>query len=196
MGGFKAGTQQIEDLVKREFPEARVLRMDMDTTKNKDGHERILSAFADGEADILVGTQMIVKGHDFPAVTLVGVLAADMSLYSSDYRSGERTFQLLVQAAGRAGRGSAPGEVVIQTYDPEHYSIKTAAKQDYQAFYREELEFRDRMGYPPVENMLAVLMMGEDENHLNTAAEYLKAYAERIGGDYLEVIARAVPYGR
>lgn len=161
VGGFKAGTQQIEDLVKREFPEARVLRMDMDTTKNKDGHERILSAFADGEADILVGTQMIVKGHDFPAVTLVGVLAADMSLYSSDYRSGERTFQLLVQAAGRAGRGSAPGEVVIQTYDPEHYSIKTAAKQDYQAFYREELEFRDRMGYPPVENMLAVLMMGE-----------------------------------
>ena len=194
VGGFKAGTQQIEDLVKREFPEARVLRMDMDTTKNKDGHERILSAFADGEADILVGTQMIVKGHDFPAVTLVGVLAADMSLYSSDYRSGERTFQLLVQAAGRAGRGSAPGEVVIQTYDPEHYSIKTAAKQDYQAFYREELEFRDRMGYPPVENMLAVLMMGEDENHLNTAAEYLKAYAERIGGDYLEVIGPAVPY--
>ena len=194
VGGFKAGTQQIEDLVKREFPEARVLRMDMDTTKNKDGHERILSAFADGEADILVGTQMIVKGHDFPAVTLVGVLAADMSLYSSDYRSGERTFQLLVQAAGRAGRGSAPGEVVIQTYDPEHYSIKTAAKQDYQAFYREELEFRDRMGYPPVENMLAVLMLGEDENHLNTAAEYLKAYAERIGGDYLEVIGPAVPY--
>ena len=194
VGGFKAGTQQIEDLVKREFPEARVLRMDMDTTKNKDGHERILSAFADGEADILVGTQMIVKGHDFPAVTLVGVLAADMSLYSSDYRSGERTFQLLVQAAGRAGRGSAPGEVVIQTYDPEHYSIKTAAKQDYQAFYREELEFRDRMGYPPVENMLAVLMMGEEENLLNTAAEYLKAYAERIGGNYLEVIGPAVPY--
>ena len=193
VGGFKAGTQQIEDLVKREFPEARVLRMDMDTTKNKDGHERILSAFADGEADILVGTQMIVKGHDFPAVTLVGVLAADMSLYSSDYRSGERTFQLLVQAAGRAGRGSAPGEVVIQTYDPEHYSIKTAAKQDYQAFYREELEFRDRMGYPPVENMLAVLMMGEEENLLNTAAEYLKAYAERIGGNYLEVIGPAVP---
>lgn len=99
-----------------------------------------------------------------------------------------------MQAAGRAGRGSAPGEVVIQTYDPEHYSIKTAAKQDYQAFYREELEFRDRMGYPPVENMLAVLMMGEEENLLNTAAEYLKAYAERIGGNYLEVIGPAVPY--
>ncbi len=194
VGGFKAGTQQIEDLVKREFPGARVLRMDMDTTKNKDGHEKILSAFADGEADILVGTQMIVKGHDFPSVTLVGVLAADMSLYSSDYRAGERTFQLLVQAAGRAGRGNAPGEVVIQTYDPEHYSIRTAAKQDYQAFYQEELEFRDQMGYPPVENMLAVLMMGEDENHLNTAAEYLKAYAERIGGEYLEVIGPAVPY--
>ena len=109
IGGFRAGTQQIEDLVKREFPQARVLRMDMDTTKNKGGHEKILAKFADEEADIMIGTQMIVKGHDFPNVTLVGVLAADMSLYSDDYRSGERTFQLLTQAAGRAGRGRRPG---------------------------------------------------------------------------------------
>ena len=194
IGGFKAGTQQIEKVIEKEFPKARVLRMDFDTTRTKDSYEKILASFAKHEADILVGTQMIVKGHDFPNVTLVGVIAADLSLNMDDYHCGERTFQLLVQAAGRAGRGSAPGEVVIQTYDPEHYSIKTAAKQDYQAFYQEELEFRDRMGYPPVENMLAVLMMGEEENLLNTAAEYLKAYAERIGGNYLEVIGPAVPY--
>ena len=116
IGGFKAGTQQIEELVKRQFPSARVLRMDMDTTKAKDGHEKILETFANEEADILIGTQMIVKGHDFPNVTLVGILAADMSLYSNDYRAGERTFQLLTQAAGRAGRGSSKGEVIIQTY--------------------------------------------------------------------------------
>src|SRR5699024_9713449 len=122
IGEFRAGTQQIEDIVKAEFPEARVLRMDMDTTRQKDAHEKILSAFANEEADVLVGTQMIVKGHDFPNVTLVGVLAADMSLYTSDYRSGERTFQLLTQAAGRAGRGEKPGEAVIQAYDPSHRS--------------------------------------------------------------------------
>ncbi len=116
--------------------------MDMDTTKEKDGHEKILEAFANEEADILIGTQMIVKGHDFPNVTLVGVLAADMSLYSDDYRAGERTFQLLTQAAGRAGRGSEKGEVVIQTYSPEHYSIETAAKQDYEGFYKEEIAYR------------------------------------------------------
>ena len=115
IGGFRVGTQQIEDLIKKEFPSARVLRMDMDTTKEKDGHEKILEQFASEDADILVGTQMIVKGHDFPNVTLVGILAADMSLYADDYRAGERTFQLLTQAAGRAGRGSEKGEVVIQT---------------------------------------------------------------------------------
>ena len=106
IGGFRAGTQKVEELVKKEFPQARVLRMDLDTTRAKDGYERILSAFANREADILIGTQMIVKGHDFPGVTLVGVLAADLSLYTDDYQAGERTFQLLTQAAGRAGRGS------------------------------------------------------------------------------------------
>ena len=135
VGGFRAGTQQIEELLLREFPQAKVLRMDMDTTKQKDGHEKILAAFSSGEADILVGTQMIVKGHDFGNVTLVGVLAADLSLYADDYRAGERTFQLLTQAAGRAGRGEKAGEVVIQTYSPEHYSIVAAAKQDYEQFF-------------------------------------------------------------
>lgn len=194
IGGFRAGTQQIETLLKKEFPQARVLRMDMDTTKQKDGHEKILTAFANEEADILVGTQMIVKGHDFPNVTLVGILAADMSLYSNDYRSGERTFQLLTQAAGRAGRGSEKGEVVIQTYSPEHYSIQTAARQDYHAFYEKEMNYRELMGYPPAEHLLAVLMMGAKEAHLELAARYLKEYAERVDKGQVSVIGPATPY--
>ena len=180
IGEFKAGTQQIEDIVKRRFPEARVLRMDMDTTREKDGHEKILAAFANEEADVLVGTQMIVKGHDFPNVTLVGVLAADMSLYSDDYRAGERTFQLLTQAVGRAGRGEKKGEAVIQTYSPEHYAVVTAAAQDYAAFYEEEIRYRSLMGYPPVENLLAVFASGKDEAHLETGCRYLKEYAKRV----------------
>ena len=194
IGGFRAGTQQIEDLVKREFPQARVLRMDMDTTKNKGGHEKILAKFADEEADIMIGTQMIVKGHDFPNVTLVGVLAADMSLYSDDYCSGERTFQLLTQAAGRAGRGRRPGEVIIQTYSPDHYSIRMAARQDYEGFYEKEMNYRDLMGYPPASQLMAVLMTGSDENKLTTAAEYLKKYAIRVSADgEVQVIGPASP---
>lgn len=195
IGGFKAGTQQIETMIQREFPGARVLRMDADTTRNKGGYEKILSAFADGEADILVGTQMIVKGHDFPDVTLVGVLAADMSLYSDDYRSAERTFQLLTQAAGRAGRGREAGEVVIQTYSPDHYSVRTAAAQDYEAFYREEISYREMMSYPPVSGLLAVLMTGEDEKQLTVAAGYLKEFVRRLDrGGALSVIGPASPY--
>ncbi len=159
--GFKAGTEQIEEAIHREFPKARVLRMDADTTRTKESYEKILSAFADEKADILLGTQMIVKGHDFPNVTLVGVLAADLSLNQNDYRAGERTFQLLTQAAGRAGRGEKPGEVVIQTYQPEHYSIVHAAKQDYQGFYEEEIAYRDLLQYPPVAHMLAVLIVSQ-----------------------------------
>ena len=162
--GFKAGTEQIEEAIHKEFPEARVLRMDADTTRTKESYEKILSAFADERADILVGTQMIVKGHDFPNVTLVGVLAADLSLNQNDYRAGERTFQLLTQAAGRAGRGNKPGEVVIQTYQPEHYSIVHAARQDYESFYEEEMAYREFMQYPPVAHLLAVLITsGEQE---------------------------------
>lgn len=194
IGEFRAGTQQIEDMVKARFPQARVLRMDMDTTKKKDSHEQILSAFANEEADILVGTQMIVKGHDFPKVTLVGALAADMSLYTDDYRSGERTFQLLTQAAGRAGRGDRPGEVVIQTYDPEHYAIEASAAQDYEAFYEKEIRYRSLMGYPPVENLMAVLAACEDEVLLEKACKYLKEYILRIKGQaQLDVIGPASP---
>ena len=180
IGEFRAGTQQIEDMVRETFPQARVLRMDMDTTRQKDAHEKILSAFANEEADVLVGTQMIVKGHDFPNVTLVGVLTADMSLYTGDYRSGERTFQLLTQAAGRAGRGERPGEAVIQTYDPSHYAIETAAKQDYKAFYEEEIRYRELMGYPPAEQLLAVFVSGEDEALLEKGCHYLREYILRV----------------
>ncbi len=194
IGEFRAGTQQIEEIVKTQFPQARVLRMDMDTTREKNGHEKILAAFANEEADVLVGTQMIVKGHDFPNVTLVGILAADMSLYADDYRAGERTFQLLTQAAGRAGRGRKKGEAVIQTYSPEHYAIVTAAAQDYGAFYEEEIRYRELMGYPPVENLLAVLVSCQDEALLETGCRFLKEYAIRImGSERIELIGPASP---
>lgn len=175
--GFRAGTQQIEELLNKEFPAARVLRMDADTTRNKDSYEQILSQFADGAADILVGTQMIVKGHDFARVTLVGILAADMSLHAGDYRAGERTFQLLTQAAGRAGRSALPGEVVIQTYQPEHYAVVHAAKQDYEGFYEEEISYRDLMVYPPVAHMMAVLVLSEDAL---TGAEHAGVLVEQV----------------
>ena len=194
IGEFKAGTQQIEEVVKKHFPEARVLRMDLDTTRSKDGHEKILAAFANEEADILVGTQMIVKGHDFPNVTLVGILAADMSLYSNDYRAGERTFQLLTQAAGRAGRGTKKGEALIQTYSPDHYAIVTAAAQDYEAFYEEEIHYRELMGYPPVDNLLAILVSCEKEALLETGCKYLKEFAVRIrGAEEVAIIGPASP---
>lgn len=180
ISGFGIGTQQVEEVVKDLFPEAGVLRMDMDTTKEKDGHEKILAAFADQEADILIGTQMIVKGHDFPNVTLVGILAADLSLYADDYRAAERTFQLLTQAAGRAGRGEEPGEVVIQTYDPEHYCIRTAAKQDYVSFYQEEIEYRAIAGYPPKMRMLSIHGACRQEDHLQMAMDYLKKFIRRV----------------
>ncbi|MBP5299687.1 MAG: primosomal protein N' [Lachnospiraceae bacterium] len=163
VSGFKAGTQQIEEKLRQMYPAARILRMDADTTKNKDSYEEILSAFANNEADILIGTQMIVKGHDFPNVTLMGILAADMSLSVGDFRSSERTFELLTQAAGRAGRSEKPGEVVIQTYQPEHYAIVLSAKQDYEAFYEEEIAFRSLMDYPPVSHMLCVLISSKEE---------------------------------
>lgn len=178
ISGFKAGTQQIEDKVKELFPQARILRMDADTTKNKDSYETLLAAFANKEADILIGTQMIVKGHDFPNVTLVGVLAADLSLSVSDYRAGERTFQLLTQAAGRAGRGVWPGEVVIQTYQPEHYSIRHAAKQDYEGFYEEEILYREMLRYPPACNMLAVQLFAKEETRGKELIEELAALAK------------------
>lgn len=195
IAGFGTGTQKVEAMVKQLFPKARVLRMDMDTTSKKGGHEEILQAFANHDADILVGTQMIVKGHDFPNVTLVGVLAADMSLYASDYRASERTFELLTQAAGRAGRGDEPGTVIIQTYNPEDYSIQYSRKQDYESFYRNEISYRRLMQYPPIAEMAAILVTSPSKEILNQAMEIMAEQLKRISntkdGRYLTIIGPA-----
>ncbi len=174
LAGFGAGTQKLEELAKKEFPGSRILRMDADTTAKKGGHEAILSAFSGHEADILIGTQMIVKGHDFGRVTLVGIMAADLSLNTPDYRCSERTFQLLTQAAGRAGRGERAGAVVFQTYQPDHYAIRSAASQDYEAFYRQEIAYRRAMNYPPLCRMQAVLFSSASQEALGAAAERSK----------------------
>ncbi len=180
IAGFKVGTQQIEEKLKELFPTARVLRMDADTTKTKDSYATILSDFLKGEADILVGTQMIVKGHDFPRVTLVGVLAADLSLAFQDFRSGERTFQLLAQAAGREGRGTLPGEVVIQTYQPDHYSVQFAKKHDYEGFYEQEMLYRELMQYPPAGRMMAIQLFGTNEAKLKAIADDFADYLKML----------------
>ena len=191
ISGFRAGTQQIEREVKKHFPQARVLRMDYDTTRTKESYEQILTAFGKGEADVLVGTQMIVKGHDFPNVTLVGVLAADISLYASDYRASERTFQLLTQAVGRAGRGDKAGEAVIQTYVPDHYSIQTAARQDYEGFYSQEILYRRMLGYPPAAFLLGIYLSGPEEAFLLEQAERLGDIIRRFRVAGLTVIGPA-----
>lgn len=175
IAGFGAGTQKIESLVKKKFPEARVLRMDMDTTARKNAHEKLLRAFGEGKADILIGTQMIVKGHDFPNVTLMGILAADLSLNVSSYTAAERTFQLLTQAAGRAGRAGSAGEVMIQTYSPDHYAVTAAAAQDYLSFYKQELVYRKLLSYPPAGAMMNVVAMDEQED---AAEAGIKAFYE------------------
>nr|WP_027870246.1 primosomal protein N' [[Eubacterium] cellulosolvens] len=180
ISGFRAGTEKVVAELQRFFPEAKILRMDADTTRRKDGFSRILESFASHEADLLVGTQMIVKGHDFPLVTLVGVLAADLSLFASDYRAAEHTYQLLVQAVGRAGRREKAGEAVIQTYHPDHYSIQAAARQDYAAFYEEEIMAREMMGYPPAEDLLAIHGSGMDEEKLDFAMKQLKLFLRRF----------------
>lgn len=171
---FGTGTQKLEEFTKREFPEARILRMDADTTAKKGAHEEILATFAEGGADILIGTQMIVKGHDFANVTLMGVMAADLSLYAPDFKSAERTFELLTQASGRAGRGDLQGDVVIQTYAPDHYAVSSAAEQDYLQFYRQELLYRKMMGYPPLVGLLTIGLSSKREADVIRASEDLK----------------------
>ncbi len=166
---FGTGTQKLEEITKKTFPGARILRMDADTTSKKGAHEEILQAFSEGEADILIGTQMIVKGHDFPNVTLVGVMAADLSLYAPDYKSAERTFELLTQASGRAGRGDRAGDVIIQTYAPDHFAITAAADQDYGQFYKQESLYRKMMGYPPEVGLLTITLSSGEEESLGRA---------------------------
>ena len=186
IASFGLGTQQVEDVIKKMFPKARVSRMDGDTTTGKYGHEKVLSGFRNGETDILIGTQMIVKGHDFHNVTLVGILAADLSLYANDYRAGEKTFQLLMQASGRAGRGDKPGKVIIQTYSPNNYCIKAVLEQDYQKFYENEMAYRRVLQYPPYYNILSMLMTGSDEEELanicNNLAKEIREIANKVEG--------------
>lgn len=188
IAGFGVGTQKVEEFVQKEFPEARILRMDRDTTSGKDDMGRILQTFSEGGADILIGTQMIVKGHDFANVTLVGILAADLSLFAGDYQSSERTFQLLTQAAGRAGRGDRPGEVIIQTYQPEHYCIQTAAAQDYDSFYSQEIRFRQMLHYPPDRQMMVMLAEGEHDQQTGQAVQKLCEIAGEADFEAVEFI--------
>mgnify|MGYP001359286578 CR=1 FL=1 len=170
---FGTGTQKIEDEARRLFPKAKILRMDLDTTSGKGSHNRILEAFRHGQADILVGTQMIAKGHDFPNVSLVGIMAADTSLNTGSFYASENTFQLITQAGGRAGRVNDTGRVYVQTYQPKHYAITHAAKQDYKGFYGEEILLRHMMGYPPFGAFFSVLVSGQNAQETVLAAEGL-----------------------
>jgi primosomal protein N' (replication factor Y) len=156
------GTEQLEEIVRTMFPPARLARMDRDTTRRKGALRKMLLEFAAGKLDILVGTQMIAKGHDFPNVTLVGVVGADSGLSFPDFRSAERTFQLLTQVAGRAGRGTTPGRVVIQSFYPDHYALQFARKQDYDGFFRREIDYRKLMGYPPIRSLVQILITDTD----------------------------------
>lgn len=180
---FGVGTQRVEEEVHRLFPDVPTLRMDNDTTRTKDAHATLIERFRRGEARILVGTQMIAKGLDFPNVTMVGIVAADAMLKLPDYRSAERTFQLLTQVAGRAGRADAPGEVFLQTYDPENYAVEAASRQDYRAFFEEEMRRRRRALYPPYTLIARLLFEADDEKTAQQAAEtamrLMEAFFER-----------------
>jgi primosomal protein N' (replication factor Y) len=171
------GTERVEKKFEELFPTARVARLDRDVARRQGQFQKILSEFRQGKIDILVGTQLIAKGHDFPGVTLVGVVSADIGLGLPDFRSAERTFQLLTQAAGRAGRGEKPGRVLVQTFFPEHYAIRLAAEQNYDAFAQKEMRFRRMMHYPPVTALANVIAQG---TKLEQAAEVAKSV-----GDFL-----------
>ena len=182
---FGTGTQKLEQEVKKIFPEASTIRMDVDTVTKKNSHEHILNKFKNENIDILIGTQMVVKGHHFPKVTLVGVIAADSSLNIDDYRANERTFQILTQVAGRAGREKLPGKVIIQTYNPDNFAIEYAKKQDYDLFYKTEINLRKQLNYPPFCDIIVVGFSGEDQNeivNLSTIVQnMLKTNLEKYG---------------
>lgn len=167
------GTEKVEEEVGKLFPDARIARMDRDTVSKKGSHEKILMGMADGDLDVLIGTQMVTKGHDYPNITMVGVISADTSLNFPDFRAGERTFQLVSQVAGRAGRGDTPGKVIIQTFNPDHYSIIAAAAHDAEGFYTEELAFRKELGYPPFSRLVNIRIRGNSEGKTATAADNL-----------------------
>jgi primosomal protein N' (replication factor Y) len=177
------GTERVEEVVNELFDTVRVARMDRDTMRRKGSHEALIARFASGKLDLLVGTQMLAKGHDFPAVTLVGVLAADAGLGVPDFRAAERTFQLLTQVAGRAGRGDRPGEVLIQTFSPEHYSLQYAYAQDYEGFYSEEMRFRRALGYPPLVSLINLIFEGEE---MPKATRNARRVAEALKNSHLQ----------
>jgi len=180
--GLGIGTERLEMEIRKIFPTARVARMDRDTTRRKGALIKILKDLRNRRIDILIGTQMVAKGHDYPNITLVGIVCADLSLSLPDFRAGERTFQLLAQVAGRAGRGKVPGHVILQTYNPSHFSITTARDQDYDEFFRQEIEFRKALGYPPFTRMVQILMTGPD-------APRLAAFADRLGKTGRQMLA-------
>lgn len=190
---FGTGTQKIEEEAGRLFPEARILRMDLDTTLTKHSHEKILAAFAAGEADILIGTQMIAKGHDYPNVTLVGIMAADSSLYVDSFTAAETGFRLMLQAAGRAGRRDDRGRVFLQTYQPQHYAVQYAAKQDYQGFYEEEMLIREMMGYPPFSAFFSIVLIGEGQKEAAGAAQALAAQLAQADREGIATILGPTP---
>jgi primosomal protein N' (replication factor Y) (superfamily II helicase) len=171
------GTEQLEAHVRTLFPNARVARMDRDTTRRKGALVKILKDLRDRKIDILVGTQMVAKGHDYPHITLVGIICADLSLSLPDFRASERTFQILAQVAGRAGRGQVPGRVILQTYNPTHFSIMAARAQDYESFYRQEMEFRKALGYPPITRMAQIRVSGRDKSRVG---DYVRAMDEAV----------------
>ena len=196
---FGAGTQKVAEEAQKLLPGARIVRMDVDTTREKDAHARILNRFRSGEANLLIGTQMIAKGLDFPNVTLVGVVAADMTLNLPDYRSTERTFQLITQVAGRAGRAEKRGRVIVQTYEPDHYGIQLAAAQDFRAFYRKESAFRRSALYPPFTQIVRIVYSGKDEKQVRAAAEADEKRfntwldEENMRGDVVQMRAHEAP---
>ncbi len=185
---FGTGTERVVKELNKAFPDARVIRMDADTTRTKEGHEKILEQFAKGDADILVGTQMIVKGHDFPNVTLVCALAADLSLFEQDFRSNEKTFDLLTQAAGRAGRGVKPGKMIIQTRHPEEYAIMCSKTQDYISFYEQEISFRRMAKYPPDSHMLMVCMLSKKCDELESKSMVFKEFISKTAASDTESV--------
>jgi primosomal protein N' (replication factor Y) len=167
------GTEKVEAAVRALFPEARVARMDRDTTHRKGDILKLLKGLREKTIDVLIGTQMVTQGHDFPGITLVGIICADLSLSFPDFRAGERTFQILSQVAGRAGRGDRPGQVILQTFNPEHFSIRAACAQDFEAFYEQEIGFRKALGYPPLTRMVQLRLSGRDERITREQAEAL-----------------------
>ncbi|MBR2724217.1 MAG: primosomal protein N' [Ruminococcus sp.] len=187
------GTQKAQELLEELFPDAKILRMDADSVMQKNAHEKLLSAFSKGEYDILIGTQMVAKGLDFPNVTLVGVLSADQVLYSDDYRSFERAFSMLTQVLGRSGRGECKGRAIIQTYTPENAIIELSSMQDYDAFYRDEIEIRKALTYPPFSDILVVGFLGENKaNTITCANAFLARLKELCSGEYKDLPIRTL----